>query len=127
MGERLSTSAIAGAALSPVHCAFGPKAVRVEMNDHIFRPAIVGATPDRIATLKVPPGFTETVIATGLTEPRVLAVAPNGDLYVSRRVPLSGVLLLRAKDHGPRDQGINDMSRMVRDTARSSRARWWSW
>jgi glucose/arabinose dehydrogenase len=50
------------------------------------RPA---ANPSRIiprpaaAALKVPPGFSVALFAKGLTDPRIVRVAPNGDIFVA--------------------------------------------
>lgn len=44
-------------------------------------PDIVPAPPG--ATPKLPPGFTATPIATGLDGPRLLRVAPNGDIFIA--------------------------------------------
>jgi glucose/arabinose dehydrogenase len=37
------------------------------------------------ATPQVPPGFTVEMVASGLTTPRVIRMAPNGDLFVAER------------------------------------------
>jgi Raf kinase inhibitor-like YbhB/YbcL family protein len=66
----------------------------VSIPSTIFKPAKVEATPARIAALKAPPGFSVTAYATGLKNARILAVAPNGDVYLSRR-DQGDVLLLR--------------------------------
>jgi glucose/arabinose dehydrogenase len=44
-------------------------------------PAVVAAPRD--AALKVPPGFTVRQIADGLETPRVVRVAPNGDIFLA--------------------------------------------
>ena len=49
------------------------------------------------ATLKVPPGFTVTEFAQGLTNPRQIRVAPNGDIFVSES-DSDRVRVLRAAD-----------------------------
>jgi len=66
----------------------------VSIPSTIFKPAKVEATPARIAALKAPPGFSVTAFATGLKNARILAVALNGDVYLSRR-DQGDVLLLR--------------------------------
>jgi Raf kinase inhibitor-like YbhB/YbcL family protein len=66
----------------------------VSIGTTIFKPAKVDATPARIAQLKAPPGFSVTAFATGLKNARILVVAPNGDIYLSRR-DQGDVLLLR--------------------------------
>lgn len=50
---------------------------------HVVVTTPVDATPARIATLKMPPGFHIAKWADGLDAPRVIAIAPNGDVYVS--------------------------------------------
>ncbi len=64
---------------------------------HIFKPAKVAATPERIAQLKAPAGFTVSAFATGLKNTRVIAVGPDGSVYVSRR-DQGDVLLLKDAD-----------------------------
>ena len=85
-------------AVFPTLAAEKQPAIEKQVIGHIFRPAVVEATPENIARLKVPPGFKVTKFAGGLKEPRMLAVAENGDLYVTRRAPYSDVLLLRDAD-----------------------------
>jgi Raf kinase inhibitor-like YbhB/YbcL family protein len=77
---------------------------RVAISTAIWKPAKVDATPQRIAALRAPPGFTVTAFATGLKNARVLAVAPNGDIYLSRR-DQGDVLLLRDRDRDGRADG----------------------
>jgi glucose/arabinose dehydrogenase len=49
---------------------------------------------------QVPPGFKVSVFARGFTEPRCLAVAPNGDVFVADSTPGEVVVL-----HAPQKQG----------------------
>jgi glucose/arabinose dehydrogenase len=49
---------------------------------------------------QVPPGFKVSVFARGFTEPRWLAVAPNGDVFVADSAPGEVVVL-----HDPQKQG----------------------
>ncbi|WP_158814037.1 sorbosone dehydrogenase family protein [Methylocapsa sp. S129] len=64
------------------------------------RPA---ANPSRVvvqpagATPKVPPGFTVSVFAKDLTQPRVVRIAPNGDIFVAESAA-GRVRVLRAAD-----------------------------
>ena len=64
---------------------------------NVFKPAKVDATPERIASLKAPVGFTVTPFATGLKNARILAVAPDGTVYLSRR-DQGDVLMLKDAD-----------------------------
>lgn len=50
-----------------------------------------------LSRLKVPDGFKVSIAATGLGKPRMLTVAPDGALYVTRR-DQGDVLMLRDKD-----------------------------
>lgn len=52
---------------------------------HTFKPAKVDASAQRIQALKVPDGFQIRPLAEGLKNPRIIAVAPDGRIYVSRR------------------------------------------
>jgi glucose/arabinose dehydrogenase len=54
---------------------------------NIVKPPTVPATPERVASLKVPAGFKVQVFADGLGKARMLAVGPKGDVYVTRREP----------------------------------------
>lgn len=48
-------------------------------------PVALGFTPDKLARLKVPAGFTITVMASELGNARMLYVMPDGGVYLSRR------------------------------------------
>lgn len=69
----------------------------VAIATHVFKPDKVPATPERIAALKAPTGFSVQPFATGLKNARILAVAPDGSVYLSRR-DQGDVLLLRDRD-----------------------------
>ena len=69
-------------------------------------------TPDVVArpagaTLKVPPGFTVAEFAHGLTNPRQIRVAPNGDIFVTES-DSDRVRVLRAAD-GARTPSIDQV------------------
>lgn len=66
---------------------------------HVFKPAKVEATPQRIAQIKAPPGFKVTAFAKGLKNARIVAVAPDGTIYVSRR-DQGDVLMLKMNAAG---------------------------
>ncbi len=63
----------------------------------VFKPAKVEASPQRIDALKAPRGFSVNAFATGLKNPRMLAVSSRGDVYVTRREQ-GDVLMLRDTD-----------------------------
>jgi Raf kinase inhibitor-like YbhB/YbcL family protein len=71
---------------------------------HVFKPAKVEATPDKVAQIKAPPGFKVTLFAHGLKNARIIAVAPNGNIYLSRR-DQGDVLLLKMNDKGE-EEGV---------------------
>jgi Raf kinase inhibitor-like YbhB/YbcL family protein len=64
---------------------------------NVFKPAKVDATAERIAELKLPTGFTVNVFAKGLKNSRIIVVAPDGTLYVSRREQGDVLMLKPAK------------------------------
>ncbi|MBX9931473.1 MAG: PQQ-dependent sugar dehydrogenase [Methylobacterium sp.] len=60
-----------------------PGTTKIEAN--VVKAAPLEATPERIAGLKLPPGFKIEKFAEGLKTPRVIVVAETGALYVSDR------------------------------------------
>jgi len=70
----------------------------------VFQPRPVEPTAERTAAVRLPDGFHITPFATGLKNPRILAVHPDGHVYVSRREQ-GDVLLLRDVDHDGRADG----------------------
>lgn len=64
---------------------------------HVVVTAPLPVTDERIAGLKPPPGFHIAKWAEGLDTPRVIAVAPNGDLYASS-LQKGTLTLLRGTD-----------------------------
>ena len=75
----------------------------VQANVHTFKPAKVEASPQRMAALKVPDGFQVRPLAQGLQNPRIIAVAPDGRIYVSRRDQGDVLLLEDADEDGTLD------------------------
>jgi Raf kinase inhibitor-like YbhB/YbcL family protein len=67
---------------------------RVPITTNVFKPAKVAPTAESIRQLCTLPGFSVSVFAQGLRNARILAVAPNGDVYLSRR-DQGDVLLLK--------------------------------
>ena len=72
--------------------------IKESFTGHVFRPAEEKATEKLIAGLKVPKGFKVSKFAGDLEKPRMLAVAPSGDVYVTSRAPHNDVWLLRDSD-----------------------------
>ena len=76
----------------------------VGIQTHIVKPALAPATPERIAALKLPKGFSVAPFATGLQNVRVIAVADNGFIYATRR-DQGDVVLLKDEDGDGRADG----------------------
>lgn len=71
---------------------------------HVLRPGQVPPTEARIAQLSLPDGFEVTVFAHDLGEPRMLAVGPDGTVYVTRRKPGDVVAMRDTDGDGTADQ-----------------------
>lgn len=71
-----------------------------EVTGYVFEPALVPATDERIAQLKVPAGFAIAKFADGLGKPRQLAVSASGHVYVSNREAGTVTLLRDANNDG---------------------------
>jgi Raf kinase inhibitor-like YbhB/YbcL family protein len=99
----LAMGALATALVTPTHAQQGD-GTRVAVATAIVKPDKVEATPERIAALKAPPGFTVSAFATGLKNIRIIAVAPDGTIYVSRR-DQGDVLMLKDSNHDGRADG----------------------
>jgi glucose/arabinose dehydrogenase len=79
----------------PLSSGAEEKPIEKSVKGNIFRPAKLEPTDEYIAKLKLPEGFKITKVAEKLEAPRMMALAPNGDLYVTRRGPIGDVLLLK--------------------------------
>lgn len=71
----------------------------------INKPAKVEPTAARVGALKLPPGFQISTFASGLKNARILAVAPDGTVYLSRR-DQGDVLMLRDSDGDGKADGL---------------------
>ena len=87
----LATLAVLGVA--PAHAQQGD-GTDLNYPVSIFKPNKVLPTSDKLAQLQIPEGFTVTPFASGLGNSRILAVAEDGTVYVSRREE-GDVLMLR--------------------------------
>lgn len=77
----------------------------VPVRTNVFKPAKIPASPDRVQALKAPPGFKVSVFAEGLRNTRMIAVAPNGTVYVTRR-DQGDVLMLVDRDGDGRSDSL---------------------
>lgn len=76
--------AVGGGAI-PLALAQQGDGTDVSISTAVYKPAKVEATAERIGALTVPDGFKVAPFATNLKNARILAVAPDGTVYVSRR------------------------------------------
>ncbi len=79
----------------------------VSVNGHVYEPAKLEPTDERISSLRVPAGFRVQKFAE-IQNPRMLAVAPDGTVYVSQREP-GTVSMLRDTD----GDGVADVQKVV--------------
>lgn len=75
----------------------------VTITTNVFKPAKVEPTPERVSALKAPEGFSVGVFAEGLKNARILAVAPDGTVYVSCRDQGDVVMLQDVNGDGRAD------------------------
>lgn len=85
-----------------------PKAADVTLEAHIYEPQKLEATEERLRALKLPPGFRIQKFAEGLGKPRMMAVADDGTVYVTRREP--GDLLMLRDTNG---DGVADTRKVI--------------
>jgi Raf kinase inhibitor-like YbhB/YbcL family protein len=103
MKRTLMYAALLCALASPVLAQQGD-GTDVPARVNTFKPDKVPVTDERIAALKVPQGFEVKAFAKDLKNIRIIAVAPNGDLYVSRREQGDVLLLKDANEDGVLDE-----------------------
>ncbi len=75
-----------------------------QIQGNVFEPALVAATDERIAQLKVPAGFVLTKFADQLGKPRMLTVGESGNVYVTSREAGTVTLLRDTNNDGKADQ-----------------------
>jgi len=78
----------------------------VAITAHIHQPGKAEPTADRLASLKLPNGFKIEKFAEGLANPRMLAVADDGTVYVTRRSVGDVVMLKDANKDGKADEPV---------------------
>jgi Raf kinase inhibitor-like YbhB/YbcL family protein len=71
---------------------------------HVFKPAKTAFSEALLTSLKTPEGFKINVFASGLKNTRIIAVAPDGTVYVSRRDE-GDVLMLKDRNGDGRADG----------------------
>jgi glucose/arabinose dehydrogenase len=75
-----------------------------QITGNVFEPALVAATDDRIAQLKVPSGFSIAKFADQMGKPRQLTVSSTGNVYVTSREAGTVTLLRDTNGDGKADQ-----------------------
>ncbi|QJW90352.1 sorbosone dehydrogenase family protein [Spirosoma taeanense] len=75
-----------------------------QIQGNVFEPALVPATDERIAQLKVPAGFAIAKFADQLGKPRMLTVSQSGNVYVTSREAGTVTLLRDTNGDGKADQ-----------------------
>lgn len=103
--RRLLPALLAGCALSasPAY-AQQSKQTSVQITGHVVEPEPIEPTDERVAGLQVPEGFSVSKFASGLKNPRMLAVADDGTVYVTRRDVGDVVMLKDTDGDGKADQ-----------------------
>jgi len=101
------TIAVVIASASSAYAQQG-KLTDVTIEGHIYEPARLPPTDERVARLQAPAGFSVQRFAEGLDHPRILALGPSGQIYVTQRDP-GNVVMLRDLDN----DGIADTQRIV--------------
>jgi glucose/arabinose dehydrogenase len=100
MRARRALAVLAAALSTSPTAALGVEAGKelvTEQKGHSLRPEVIEPTDERVATLRLPPGFEVTKFAEALGTPRMMRVHEDGTLYVTR--PDEGdVLALRDED-----------------------------
>ena len=97
-------AAALAALLTPAAHAQQGDGTRVAAQVHTVKPEPAAVTPQRLAALQAPDGFEVGVFADGLLNPRILAVSPEGRVYVSRREQ-GDVLMFEDRDGDGRADG----------------------
>lgn len=97
-------AALVGAAFEPHAHAQQGDGTDVAISTHVFKPNKVAPTPERLSQIRAPDGFKVQPFATGLKNTRVIATAPDGTVYVSRREQ-GDVLMLRDTNGDGRADG----------------------
>lgn len=74
------------------------------MTGHVFKPAKVAATDERVKQLKVPAGFQVSKFAENLSKPRMMTIMENGNVYVTSRDAGTVTLLQDKNKDGKADE-----------------------
>lgn len=75
----------------------------VKLESHVLKPAKLEPSAERLRSLTLPEGFSISPFAQDLGKPRMLATAPDGSVYVTRREPGDCWLLKDTDGNGQAD------------------------
>jgi Raf kinase inhibitor-like YbhB/YbcL family protein len=81
---------------------------QVKITGYVYEPQPVSPTDERLAQLALPSGFSLHRFAEGLHNPRVIAVAGDGTVYVTQRTP-GNLVMMRDTDR----DGVVDAQKVV--------------
>ena len=79
------------------------KPTDVKIEAHVYEPVQLKVTDDLISQLKLPDGFKIQKFADGLGKPRIMTVAEDGTVYVTRRDPGDVIMLRDTNGDGTAD------------------------
>ncbi len=79
-----------------------------KITGHVYEPQAVPPADERIAQLQLPSGFQIDRFAEGLYNPRMIAVADDGTVYVTQRTP-GQLVMLRDRDR----DGVADTQKVI--------------
>lgn len=98
------------------------KTTEVQVRGHVYEPAKLEPTDGRVSALKLPAGFGVTKFAE-FSNPRMIAVAEDGTVYVTQREPGTPVAITRHQPgRGRRRAGGGRREKDAAPTAGSTRA-----
>jgi glucose/arabinose dehydrogenase len=101
--------AAAAATLASVSFAQTPDPLTdFQITGRVYEPQAISPTDERIAALTLPSGFRIHRYAEGLYNPRILATAPDGTVYVTQRTP-GNLVMLKDLDR----DGVVDVQKVV--------------
>lgn len=105
--KRAVTLALTLSVIFPVVVGQETKTTDVSIQGHVYEPAKLEPSDERVARLRLPAGFRVQKFAE-LQNPRMLAVGADGTVYVSQREP-GTVAMLKDTD----GDGVADVQRVV--------------
>jgi Raf kinase inhibitor-like YbhB/YbcL family protein len=98
----LAAFGVSGLVSAPAFAQAPPVTVQSNATNNTLEVAALEATPERIRNLKLPAGFHISKFAE-MYNPRMIVVAPNGNIYISQREPGTLVLLKDTNKDGRAD------------------------